>query len=85
MAALCSPDGAVRRIGKTEMDARDVRECDECRSDYFAGSSQMAALCPECAHLLYGYPPCAHSFDHGRCTACGWDGSRSDYLRHRSD
>lgn len=72
--------GSTTRSGD---DPRELRRCDECGSDYFADSSQMAKLCPECAHLLYGHPPCAHSFDHRRCTACGWDGSRSDYLRSR--
>jgi len=55
--------------------------CDECGSDYFAATSQMSQLCPECAHLLYGYPPCAHEFSQGRCVSCGWNGSVSAYLR----
>lgn len=63
------------------MSARESRRCDECGSDYFADSSRMARLCPECAHRLYGYPRCDHSFADGRCTKCGWDGSGSDYLR----
>jgi hypothetical protein len=61
------------------MTSHEVRECDECESTYFATSSQMAKLCPECAHLLYGYPICHHSFENGRCTTCGWDGSHSAF------
>ncbi len=41
----------------------------------------MDRLCPECAHLLYGYPNCDHAFVDGRCSKCGWDGSRSDFLK----
>ena len=45
----------------------------------------MSALCPECAHWLYGYPPCEHVFEASdagkRCTRCGWDGSQSAYVR----
>jgi hypothetical protein len=40
----------------------------------------MASLCPECAHHFYGYANCDHRFESGRCLACGWDGSRSDYI-----
>jgi len=61
------------------MTSGDSRECDECGSGYFPASSQMDRLCPECAHLLYGYPACRHTFEHGRCAACGWDGSRSAF------
>ena len=58
-----------------------TKKCDECGSDYFAHTSKMDSLCPECAHLLYGYENCEHSFDTRRCSKCGWDGSRSDYIR----
>lgn len=54
--------------------------CDECGSSFFAETSRMAALCPECAHHLYGYPACEHSFVAGRCEKCGWDGSVSPYV-----
>ena len=41
----------------------------------------MTALCPECAHLIYGYPPCKHVFDDvGNCSRCGWNQSRSEYI-----
>ena len=59
----------------------ETRCCDECGSDYFAASSQMASLCPECSHRLHGYPACVHEFAGGRCSRCGWDGSVSAYLR----
>ncbi len=59
----------------------ETKCCDECGSDYFAHTSQMLWLCPECAHWLYGYPPCAHEFVQGRCSKCGWDGAVSAYLR----
>ena len=58
----------------------EVKRCDECDSDYFAASSQMLQLCPECAHHLYGYPACSHIVAEGRCLTCGWDGSRSAYI-----
>jgi len=44
----------------------------------------MAALCPECAHRLYGTPACAHKMADGRCRHCHWDGSVSTYLKTRS-
>jgi len=56
-------------------------ECDECGSLFFRARSQMAGLCAECAHQLYGYPACAHEMANGRCTQCGWDGSVSEFLR----
>lgn len=34
--------------------------CDECGSEFLKSTSKMMALCPECAHVLYGYPNCAH-------------------------
>jgi hypothetical protein len=70
----------------SELDERETRECDECKSLHFVGSSTMAALCPECTHILYGYPACHHEMRPSasgkqRCGLCGWDGSRSDYVR----
>lgn len=55
--------------------------CDECESLFFSESSKMSGLCPECAHILYGYPNCAHDFRNGRCLKCYWDGSESDYIK----
>ncbi len=63
------------------MPTRPTILCDECGSSFFAGSSRMDALCPECAHWLYGYPPCEHTFADGRCTKCHWDGSVSRYVQ----
>ena len=44
------------------MAEKELVVCDECGSLFFKGSSQMMGLCPECAHILYGYPNCAHHF-----------------------
>jgi len=63
------------------MKDRPVKTCDECRSVYFAETSRMDALCPECSHLLYGYEACEHTFVDGRCSKCYWDGSVSEYCR----
>lgn len=61
------------------------KACDECGSTYNAETSAMAALCPECAHWLYGYASCEHVFEDSatgkRCVRCAWDGSRSKYIR----
>ena len=59
---------------------RELAVCDECGSLFFRDSSQMMSLCPECAGILYGSPPCEHSFLEGRCRHCYWDGSRSKYI-----
>ena len=55
--------------------------CVECESDYFKNSSEMAELCPNCAHKLYEYPNCEHKFDNGNCIKCGWNGKTSEYLK----
>jgi predicted RNA-binding Zn-ribbon protein involved in translation (DUF1610 family) len=69
-----------------EKPALHLAACDECGSDYAADQSVMAAMCPECAHHIYGYPNCAHSFAAGRCVHCLWDGRTSPYIRSlRSD
>ena len=57
-----------------------VLVCDECGSKYYESKSNMVALCPECAHILYGYENCNHKFINGRCVFCFWDGSRSEYI-----
>ena len=59
---------------------KNVKMCDECGSEYLASTSKMASLCPECAHVLYGYDNCDHVFKDGKCILCLWDGSRSDYI-----
>lgn len=63
------------------MDAqREQGRCDECRSLFFYDASHLPGLCPECAHWLYGYPNCKHSFVNSRCEQCGWDGSTSPFI-----
>lgn len=60
----------------------EINVCSECNSEYYAISSEMSSLCPECSHKLYGYKNCEHSFLHNRCIKCYWDGSLSDYLKN---
>lgn len=69
------------------MDENKISICGECGSEFIKLSSKMAELCPECAHVLYGYPNCIHTFENGRCIYCYWDGSQSEYIKHlkRSD
>ena len=55
--------------------------CSECGSKYYEKASPMRSLCPECAHILYGYPPCEHNFVGKRCQKCYWDGSHSKYIK----
>ena len=55
--------------------------CAECQSEYFKNSSEMAGLCPNCAHKLYGYPNCKHEFESEKCTKCGWNGRTSQFLK----
>ena len=68
---------------KINTDNRNV--CKECESDYYADTSKMTNLCPECAHILYGYENCTHYFESGRCIHCFWDGSSSNYLKKLKD
>lgn len=63
------------------MNEKEIRICDECGSEFFISASKMMGLCPECAHILYGYPNCLHKFRNGRCIYCYWDGARSEYVR----
>ena len=63
--------------------SKQLNDCDECGSDYYVGSSEMASLCPECAHRLYECPACRHVFRNGRCELCHWDGSVSPNLANR--
>ena len=55
--------------------------CEECGSEFKKAKSKMTALCPECAHILYGYENCNHVFEDGKCIYCFWDGSRSEYIQ----
>ena len=66
------------------MAEKELALCDECGSLFFKGSSQMMGLCPECAHVLYGYPNCDHHFQDGRCVNCYWDGSKSVYIKKQN-
>jgi hypothetical protein len=58
-----------------------LRTCEECGSPFNSKASVYRDLCAECAHQIYGQPACDHEFAGGRCGTCGWDGSRSDYVR----
>ena len=60
---------------------KKISKCAECGSQYIASKSKMTSLCPECAHLMYGYDNCKHVFKKGRCTRCHWDGSYSEYTK----
>lgn len=53
--------------------------CGECGSEFLRTASKMEGLCPECAHILYGYEGCGHVFEGGKCVKCLWDGSVSEY------
>ena len=66
------------------MAEKELALCDECGSLFFKGSSKMMGLCPECAHVLYGYPNCDHYFQNGRCVHCYWDGSKSVYIKKQN-
>lgn len=59
---------------------RETKICDECFSEYFADSSEMGKLCPNCSRFLYGYPNCEHNFENGRCKNCHWDGSTTKFI-----
>ncbi|MBQ2988342.1 MAG: hypothetical protein IJD59_04480 [Clostridia bacterium] len=69
----------MKRLRKKN-DENPIAKCNECGSPYLAARSKMASLCPECAHILYGYENCPHEFKNGKCTLCLWDGSRSAYI-----
>ncbi len=59
-----------------------IETCDECGSHFCQSRSKLSNLCPECAHILYGYANCNHLFENGRCMFCLWDGSRSPYVEN---
>lgn len=61
--------------------SRDINLCDECSSEYFADSSEMMSLCPDCSHYLYGYDNCQHDIKNGRCIKCYWNGKSSEYIK----
>lgn len=69
----------IKPLRQTLMTASQIA-CDECGSTFNRAASEMSALCPECAHVLYGSPNCPHVFADGRCIRCAWDGSVSAYV-----
>lgn len=62
------------------MNEAKITICEECGSEFLKKSSKMERLCPECAHILYGYPSCSHIFKNGKCIYCYWDGKQSEYI-----
>jgi len=53
----------------------ETLKCDECNCSFKKDSSEMIALCPECAHHLYDYVNCTHEFENGKCKICFGDSS----------
>jgi predicted RNA-binding Zn-ribbon protein involved in translation (DUF1610 family) len=64
-----------------ELSNKQLKVCDECKSQFYSDTSKMENVCPECSHLLYGYENCMHQFVKNRCIKCYWDGSTSEYLK----
>ena len=60
---------------------REIKICSECESEYYADSSKMMNLCPDCSHYLYVYQNCNHDFKNGRCLKCYWNGTSSKYIQ----
>ncbi|OOS24101.1 hypothetical protein B0681_08350 [Moraxella porci DSM 25326] len=60
----------------------ELKICDECGSSYFAKSSIMQSLCPECGFILYNHPKCNHVFHHGKCIKCAWNGNKSQFIKN---
>ncbi|NOU59623.1 hypothetical protein ELS83_07310 [Marinifilum sp. JC070] len=65
--------------------SRVKQNCNECESEYFEDSSEMMGLCPNCSHILYGYPNCKHEFENGNCIKCSWNGSKSEYIKNKDE
>lgn len=63
----------------------ETKTCEECESLYYKATSQMASICPACAHSLYDYENCKHVFEKGRCIHCYWDGSTSDFIHKQME
>ncbi|MDF9796328.1 putative RNA-binding Zn-ribbon protein involved in translation (DUF1610 family) [Catalinimonas alkaloidigena] len=59
---------------------KEIRICDECYSEYYADTSRMGKLCPNCSHFLYGYDNCQHVFRNGRCEKCYWNGETTKFI-----
>ena len=62
------------------MNDKKTAVCAECGSKFLISASKMKSLCPECAHILYGYENCNHAIRNGICIKCLWNGKRSDYI-----
>lgn len=60
---------------------KEIKGCNECESEYYADTSKMKHLCPNCSHFLYGYANCDHRMEHGRCTKCYWNGNTTEYIK----
>ena len=58
-----------------KFDEKELSLCDECESEYYTQTSKMSSLCPQCAHVLYGYENCLHEFHNTRCIKCFWNGN----------
>ena len=61
----------------------ETKRCDECNSLYYRRHSEMASMCPECSHHLYGYDNCTHVMKNGRCKVCYWNGSQSKLIQSK--
>ena len=44
------------------MKDRVLGVCDECGSEFIISISKMKSLCPNCAHMIYGYANCSTVF-----------------------
>jgi|TARA_B110000902_G_scaffold184368_1_gene208714 predicted RNA-binding Zn-ribbon protein involved in translation (DUF1610 family) len=64
---------------------KEIKICDECESEYFAASSKMMKLCPDCSHFLYDYENCNHIFENDRCVNCHWNGKSSKYILSKKE
>ncbi len=63
------------------MNGFQIAICDECSSEFVLAKSKMSSLCPNCAHIIYGYDNCNHIFKNGKCILCLWNGNESDYIK----
>lgn len=70
-----------RKLRNDGMNENEIITCDECGSEFLKAASKMLHLCPECSHILYGYPSCNHIFENGKCIYCYWNGKRSSYIK----
>ena len=70
---------------KIKVSNSNINTCDECGSDFFSDTSQMANLCPECSHILYSYKNCDHQFENGSCIKCFWNGNLSYLVKNSKD